>query len=250
MVGCGTVVPEGDRAMSCYYVELDGSRVLLDCGPGALQALVRLDLEWGAVTDLVISHFHTDHVGAIPGLMFALTHGLAVGRRAPLQVWGPAGTVEWFRRVAEAFGPFVLDPGFPVDVDELARDDRVRLAHGGTLRTHETPHTDESLAFRLEEGDIAIGYTGDTGPSAALAEFMGGTSVLVTECSLPDGQVSDNHLSPGRVAALAAGADPETLVLSHMYPYLREMDDVAGAVRTGGYGGRIEIAWEGLRIPL
>lgn len=250
MVGCGTVVPEGDRAQSSYYVELGDSRVLLDCGPGALQAFVRLDIAWGAITDLAITHFHADHVGAVPGLMFALTHGLPVGRRSPLRVWGPIGTVEWFRRVADAFGPFVLDPGFPVDIREIAPDDEVRLEGGGRLRSHKTPHTDESLAYRLEEGDRAVGYTGDTGPCDSLGAFMRGVSVLVTECSLPDDQVSDNHMSPARVAALAAASEPRTLVLTHMYPYLRETGDATGGVRDGGFSGRIEIAWEGLRIPL
>lgn len=249
VVGCGTVVPEGDRAQSCYWVEVQDSRVLFDCGPGALQALARLDLEWGATTDLVITHFHTDHVGEIPGLMFALTHGLATGRRVPLQVWGPAGTVEWFRRVTEAFGAFMLDPGFPVEVREIAPDDEVRLVHGGTLRAHKTPHTDESLAYRLGDGEGAVGYTGDTGPSRTLGGFMRGVSALVTECSLPDEQVSENHMSPSRVATLAAAADPGTLILTHMYPYLRGMGDVAGDVRADGFEGRIEVAWEGLRIP-
>ena len=249
VVGCGTVVPEGDRAQSSYHVELGGSRVLLDCGPGALQALARLGLGWGSITDLAITHFHADHVGAIPGLMFALTHGLQMGRRAPLHVWGPAGTVDWFRRVADAFGPFVLDPGFPVEVSEIAPGGEARLAHGGTLRAHKTPHTDESLAYRLEEGDTGVGYTGDTGPSDTLGAFMRGVAVLVTECSLPDEQVSENHLSPARAAALAAEADPGTLVLSHIYPHLRETRDVAASVRAGGFEGRIELAWEGLRIP-
>jgi len=236
--------------MSCYHVEMEGSRVLLDCGPGALQALVRLDIEWGAITDLAITHFHTDHVGEIPGLMFALTHGLAMGRRAPLQVWGPRGTVDWFRRVADAFGPFVLDPGFPVEVREIAPADEARLEHGGILRAHKTPHTDESLAYRLGDGERAVGYTGDTAPSRTLGDFMGGVSVLVTECSLPDEQVSENHMSPSRVAALAAAADPGTLVLTHMYPHLRGMDDVSEGVRADGFEGHIELAREGLRIPL
>ncbi|MEJ2482888.1 MAG: MBL fold metallo-hydrolase, partial [Gemmatimonadota bacterium] len=73
VVGCGTVVPEADRGSSAYWLESGRLKVLLDCGPGALRAMARLGLPWHSITDLVLTHFHADHTGAIPGLMFSLT---------------------------------------------------------------------------------------------------------------------------------------------------------------------------------
>jgi len=248
VVGCGTVVPEGDRAASSYYVEAGPARALLDCGPGALQALARLGIGWGAITDVALTHFHADHVGALPGLLFALRHGLADRRETPLHVWGPTGTIRLFRKLSDALGSFMLDPGFPVDVVEVAPGDEVRLGGDAMLRAHKTPHTDESLAYRVDAGGAGVGYTGDTGPSDTLGVFMRGVAVLVSECSLPDEQAGDNHLTPSRVAAIAAAARPGTLVLSHMYPHLRRTLDVAAAVRAAGFDGSIELAREGLRI--
>ena len=103
-VGTGTVVPEKNRGCTCFYLESEGSRILLDCGSGAVQGLARRSLAWQTLTDLIVTHFHTDHVGAIPGLLFALKHGMRPTRREPLDVWGPRGTRRLFAALAEALG--------------------------------------------------------------------------------------------------------------------------------------------------
>ena len=76
VVGCGTVVPEADRSCSAYLLETDAARVLLDCGPGTVRSLARVRVDWTAITDVWISHFHTDHIGDIPALLFSLKWGL------------------------------------------------------------------------------------------------------------------------------------------------------------------------------
>lgn len=256
VVGCGTVVPEADRASSSYWVSSPGTgsrartRVLFDCGPGALQALARLGLPWGKITDLAITHFHADHVGALPGLFFALRHGLAQPRRRPLTVWGPEGTRGFFEKLAGAYGDFVLNPGFSVLIEELAPGEARGLNGGPRLEAHKTPHTGESVAWRLEGGAFSFGYTGDTGPCRELGSFMRGVRALVCECSLHESQATDNHLSPARVAELAAAACPRLLVLTHIYPHFRRGHDVSRLVADAGYAGDTCIATEGLRVSL
>ena len=256
VVGCGTVVPEADRAASSYWVSSPGTRsaapahVLFDCGPGALQALARLDLPWGKITDLALTHFHADHVGALPGLFFALKHGLSRPRSRPLTVWGPAGVRRFFEKLAGACGDFVLDPGFPVIIEELAPGAARTLTGGPRLEARKTPHTEESVAWRLQAETFSFGYTGDSGPSTELGPFMRGVNALVCECSLHDSQATDNHLSPARVAEVAAAARPRLLVLTHLYPHFRTGHDVLRLVAEAGYDRDVRIAREGLRVSL
>jgi len=222
----------------------------MDCGPGSVQALARLHVPWEGLTDLTITHFHADHVGALPGLFFAFTHGLESPREAPIDVWGPAGTIRLFEGLASALGGFMLHPGFEVRLHEIVPGDVVRPGGGATLEAHSTPHTDESLAYRLEADGAAVGYTGDSGPTETLGPFMRDVDVLVSECSFLDQEEVDNHLSPSRVATIAAAARPGELVLTHIYPHVRAGADVAELVRAAGFHGPVRIAFEGLRIPL
>lgn len=249
VVGSGTVVPEGDRGGACYWLEMGGTLALLDCGPAAVQGLARLGLPWDRVTDLVLTHFHADHVAGVPALLFALKHGLLPARRrAPLDVRGPPGTRRLFERLADALGDFLLEPGYPLRIAEVAPGEAAELRGGAVLRAHPTPHTEESQAVRID-GPAAVGYTGDTGPSETLGAFFRGVDLLVCECSLRDEEVGDHHLSPSRVARLAGTARPGRLLLTHVYPHLRRLG-VAELVREAGYDGPLEVAHDGLSLPL
>lgn len=247
VVGSGTVVPQGERACSGYFVETDDLRILMDCGSGVVRNLARFGLPWPRITHVLISHFHTDHVGDLPSLLFSLRHGLATPRVEPLTVIGPVGTGELLRRMAGAFGDYVTDPGFPLHVRELEPGATLELDDAVRLACRATPHTGESLAYRLESADRAVGYSGDTGMDAGLSEFFRGTDVLIIECSLPDALAMDTHLTPGRVARIAAAAAPRQLVLTHLYPQV-EVRDLPDRLAGAGWTGGAAVAADGTRF--
>lgn len=251
MVGSGTAAPEPGRVCSCYFVDAGATRILLDCGPGAVHHLARLRLPWRRLDHLLLSHFHNDHIGDIPMLLFALKWGAKERRTEPLTVWGPVGTRERMRRLADALGDHVSDPGFPLEIRELAPGERAGLAPEVTAACTKTPHTDESVGYRLElAGERAggsVGYTGDTGPSDEVAAFMAGVDVLVAECSLPDEEAIPTHLSPSSLARMAIRAAPARLVVTHVYPWL-DAQDVVARVREAGWTGATTRAEDGLRF--
>lgn len=252
VVGCGTVVPEADRACSSYYVERGATRALFDCGSGAVQAMARLGLPWGGLTHLFLTHFHSDHVGSLPGLFFALRHGLNPPRTVdPLAVWGPPGTRALFEGLSSALGDFILDPGFPVSIREMVPGSEV-IAGDLVVTCRDVPHTPESVALRVASpaGAPALVYTGDTGPDEGLADFCRDVDLLVGECSLPDDLVGDNHLSPSRLARLASRSRARRVVATHVYPQFRHATDVAALIRESGYAGPVQLASEGLTVDL
>lgn len=262
VAGSGTAAPEAERVCSGYLLEVQGTRVLFDCGSGVVHHMARFGLPWQEIDHVFLTHFHNDHIGDLPMLFFALKWGIRGGRARPLTVWGPGGLHTRMRAMAAALGDHVEDPGFPVSIREIGPGD---TGHAGpiTVTAAKTPHTEESLAYRITEGldarvgagdppggtGATLGYTGDTGPSPEVASFLAGVDLLLAECSLPDDQPLEIHLTPASLAAMASTARPGRLVVTHVYPELAGQD-VAGLVREAGYDGDILRAHDGLRLEI
>jgi ribonuclease BN (tRNA processing enzyme) len=250
ILGSGTLLPNEARHSAAHLVEVGSTRILMDCGSGTLHGFSRHGVQWDRLTHVVVTHYHSDHIGDLYALLFALKYGLGTPREEPLTLVGPVGFRAFLDRLLQVRGPEVLDTSFQTTVVELAAGDVLRDDRAGiSLTCHSTPHTSESVAYRLDLGGAVVGYTGDTGPSEGVAEFLRGCDVLVSECALTDPPEWDLHLSPVGVAEIASVAEPGLLVLTHVYPPL-EPEDAAGQVTAAGYGGRVLAAKDGLRLAL
>lgn len=247
VIGTGTAAPHPDKVCSCYYLEHNHTRVLLDCGPGAVHHLARFGVPWTRLTHLMLTHFHNDHIGDVPYLFFALRHGTRDKRTDPLTVVGPAGTGELMEKMAESMGQHVTNPGFPIEIREIEPGDRVDIGSGIEVESCRPRHRKESLAYRVNAGGASIGYTGDTGPDLGLGDFFRGVDALLIECSLPDALAMDTHLTPSGVAEIARRAEPGCVLLTHIYPQLPDAE-APGRVREAGWSGEVEVAVGGMRL--
>jgi ribonuclease BN (tRNA processing enzyme) len=246
ILGSGTLLPHHDRASAGHCVQTEGATILLDCGAGSVRTLHRSGIPWQDVTHVALSHFHTDHFGDLPPLLFALRHAVGEERVEPLRLLGPPGLSSLLEALEAAYGDYVVDPGFPVIPEEIAREGSWSDPQGRfRLLTHPTPHTDESMAYRVESGEGVMGYTGDTGPSDGVAAFLAGTGLLVAECAIPDPPDFDTHLSPGGLAGMAGTAAPDLLVTTHAAPPL-DPESVPELIRRAGYEGRTVAGRDGM----
>jgi ribonuclease BN (tRNA processing enzyme) len=248
ILGSGTLIPHPQRGAPAHLIEAGSSSILMDCGSGTLQTLARLDLPWHGITHLLISHFHTDHVGDLASLMFAFRHGLPRPREEPLYLLGPPGLHGHLEALSKAHGAHVVEPGFPLMAKELSPGS-TWADPGGEIRIKAsgTTHTENSIAFRVETDAGALGYSGDTGPSRELGSFFKGCQVVVAECSHPDGAGTDSHLTPETLADLARLALPRILVSVHVYPPL-DPDVVPELLARAGYGGTVLAGRDGLCV--
>jgi ribonuclease BN (tRNA processing enzyme) len=67
IVGCAGSFPRPDSAASCYLLEHEGSRILLDLGSGALGPL-QSHTELRDLDGVLLSHLHPDHFADMCGL--------------------------------------------------------------------------------------------------------------------------------------------------------------------------------------
>ena len=244
VLGTGTVAPLPERTAAAYWVESAGVTLLMDCGAGTMNRCARFGIPWHQATHVAITHFHVDHWGELPAFLFAGRWGTLPPRSAPLIVIGPAGFRTRLVVLAGALGDWVLDPGYPLEIREIAPHAPMELTPGVTLEACRTPtHTPESLAYSVRAEGRRLVYTGDTGPDEALGRWANPCDLLVAECSLPDGQGISIHLTPSQAGDLARAAAAKRLVLSHFYPPV-EGTDPAGVARRA-FPGEVIAAKDG-----
>jgi ribonuclease BN (tRNA processing enzyme) len=229
VLGTGTVAPTPERAAAAHWIDEPPVKLLLDCGAGVLRRAATFGVPWAEATHLAITHFHQDHWGELAFYLFALKWGVEPARSEPLALIGPAGLRTRLTLLAGAYGDWVLEPGFPLEIAEVRPGDEHELAPGVVLEACDTPHTAESLAYAVRTGSCRLVYTGDTGESAELARWARGCDLLLAECSLPEDRALDLHLTPSRAGALAREAAAGRLVLTHFYPVFGDTDPVAVA---------------------
>ena len=223
-VGTGTVSPSPSRVCAGHLVRAGAASVLLDCGSGVVHRLARAGIDWMAITHVAITHFHADHLSDLAFLIFAWRYGAEAPRAAPVDIIGPPGMDALLTRFAGAFGSWVRDPGYDVRVHEAPPGSTVELGDEVRLSAFKVPHTEESVAYDVAHAGRRIVYTGDTGFDEGLGRWAAGCDLLLAECSLPDDREMAIHLTPRRCGELAALARPRTLVLTHFYPPVEQVD--------------------------
>jgi ribonuclease BN (tRNA processing enzyme) len=247
-VGTGTVAPSAARTAACHWVRRGDLHILLDCGAGALHRLAQFALPWPRISHVILSHFHPDHWGELPMLVYALRHATVPPRRDALVILGPPGVVRLLKTLAQGYGAWLLDPGFPLGILDVQAGEPFPLDAEVSLETFPVPHTPESVALSLAAPEGRLVYTGDTGPSAELARWARGADLLLAECSLPADQALDLHLTPEQAGELARAAGARRLVLTHFYPPVETTDParLAGA----RFGGPVTVAQDGDRFTI
>ena len=231
VIGSSPAWPNPGGACSGYLVE---GRLLLDCGPGVL-ARLREREPWPTVEAIAITHLHLDHWGDLVPWVWGGLFGPGEGLPRP-KLWLPPGSREQLRPVLGVLGSEdMFDRAFEVSEYES----RVPFTVAG-LEVTAVPvdHYDiQAFGFRVK-GDRTLAYSGDSGPSDALAELARDADLLLSEATLENGGYDGperGHLSPAEVKEAAGHARALRVVLTHR-PVEREPPP------------GIELAYDGLEL--
>lgn len=242
-------------ACSGYLVEEGGTVVLLDCGNGVF-AKLREAADYTAVSAVVISHLHADHILDLVPYAYALTYA---PRQQPVPVAGwpgtdkparpklylPSGGRDVLRGICGAWGPeAMVEEAF-----DLREYNPHRELKAGPLRITfcPVPHYIETYAIdvRSAKKDKRITYGADCAPNEELVAFAHETDLLVIEATLPRAE-SDGprgHLTPSEAGDHGRRAKAARLLLTHISD---ELDcGWAHERATESFGAPVEIAAHG-----
>lgn len=171
-------------------IEAAGERLLFDCGRGSTLRMAQAGIPHGSISRLFLTHLHSDHVIQIPDLL--LTGWVGGGRKVPLEVWGPTGTVDMMDHMQQAFA---FDIHMRRDIDEKTPGDGIKvLSHdisegivfdkeGIKVTAFLVDHSPVKPAFgyRIDFRGHSVVLSGDTRVSENLIQFAKGTDVIVHE---------------------------------------------------------------------
>lgn len=240
VVGCSGTFPGPESAASCYLLEAEGFRLVVDLGNGALGALQR-HAGLADVDAVVLSHLHADHCVDLYAYRVAREFAPS-GMLPPIPVYGPKGAAE---RIA-------LIHGSPDDEGVAERFTFQTLTPGTVsigpfdLTADLVNHPVETYGMRISHGGRAIAYSADTGESKTLVQLANGADVLLCEASFYDdpGNPPDVHLSGRQAGEHAARAGAGALVLTHLVPWNDAARSLTEASET--FAGPVSLAAPGL----
>jgi ribonuclease Z len=143
-VGTSGGLPTAQYGTSCVYLNLFGDEILLDCGEGSQQRLMRYDSSPN-VDAVFISHFHADHTLGVPGLVQALEMN---ERDRQLDIYAPEHRTGRARELIEGAYEW---PSYPVEIHGYSGDKPAIQTDEYSVQPFETAYTEHSHGFSVEE---------------------------------------------------------------------------------------------------
>lgn len=243
VLGSAYSVP-GPYATNTHFLLETPKRVLLvDCPADVLPRLWRLGLSHESVTDLVLTHFHPDHVS---GLALFLQNLWLLGRTAPLTLYGPEDTLQRAEALLSLFRWERWDRQFEVHFRRYTGPGIKRILEAEDLRMYaaEVCHSIPAIGLRLEFPDgHVLTYSCDTAPCKAVVELARGATWLFHEATGTGPYHTTAHQA-GEVAR-EAGAEHLFLVHTDPDPYTRRRLEAAARET---FPGPVTAAWDGLTL--
>ena len=219
ILGSGSAFQEGAQVVrnpAGYALVLGRRVVLFDFGFGNLRQLWRAGLSAGDVSDVFLSHRHPDHCGDLVALLFYFKYD-GRPKSGELTVWGPKGIREFVRRIQTAYAPWAEPKDYKLRIRELNGNGRAETRESG-VEWMPVPHPTPSVAYRFLYKGKSFVYSGDTGYCPALADFAAGADLFALECTVPERERMDGHLTPKLALATLEASGCKKGLLMHLSP--------------------------------
>ena len=254
--GSASPLPHPSRAKACVAVFAANRFWVVDTGTGSWNTLAMLGLDASRVGAILLTHFHSDHIGDLGEFNLQTWAG---GRDAPLTVYGPAGV----ERVVAGFNEaYALDAGYrtahhgaalmPPEASQMRAitiegpqksgvPAVVFKEDGLTITAFPVQHDPvvPAYGYRFDYKGRSLVVSGDTIKSASLTAAARGVDVLIHEAQSDEmvdtigriatrvgrsriatimKDIQNYHTTPVEAAEVANEAQAKLLVMYHLNP--------------------------------
>jgi ribonuclease Z len=243
-LGTSNAIPD-ERHENTHMLLVGSQRVvLIDCVDSPIVRLKKAGVEPDQLSDVVLTHFHPDHVAGIPQLLMNLW---LMGRRRTLDLYGLDYTLDRIKEMMGLYDWSKWPSLFPVIFHRLPEHPMVPVLESEEFRILAAPvqHLIPTIGLRIEftKSRKVLAYSCDTEPCPQVVRLADGADILVHEAS---GALT-GHSSAAQAGQMAAEAESGSLYLIH-YPTGQYFNPNLVTEARSQYGGPIMLAEDFMTI--
>ncbi len=212
ILGSAAAVSDADHDYTHFLLRGETSMILVDAGSNPLGKLQTLGIDDNQLQDIILTHFHPDHVAGVPNM---LMHMWLLGRQAPLRFYALHHCAN---RVEDMMLSYAWDTWpnfFPVSFHRITERSGAPVLENDDFRIFSWPtkHFVPTIGLRIENkrtGNV-LAYTCDTEPIPAMIELARNADMLVHEAA----GKGFGHSSAFQAGETAAESGAKSLYLIH-----------------------------------
>ncbi len=214
ILGSGYAIPDEEHENTHLVVTGKDHTVMVDCVGSPIPRLHHANVDISRLTDLILTHFHPDHISGVPTLLMDMW---LMGRHDPLAIHGLDHTLD---RIEKLMGFYEWDSWpnfFPVVFHHLPAEEMAEVLDSAELRIFSSPvkHWIPTIGLRFEfkEPERVLAYSCDTEPCSQVVKLAAHANILIHEAT----GLSEGHSSAGQAGKIGQQAGAKSLYLIH-YP--------------------------------
>lgn len=237
ILGSANAVTDRDHE-NTHLVIVGSERVaLVDSPSNPILRLERAGVGFHSVTDLIVTHFHPDHVSGVP--IFLMEMWL-MGRTSPLEIFGLDYTLDRLEKMLRLYDWHRWPNFYPVSFTRVPAAELTPVLDCPDYRILSSPvkHLIPTIGLRLEFPNKKIfAYSCDTEPCEQAVRLAAGADALIHESS----GATTGHSTAAQAGEIAARAGVSHLYLIHYPNGSYRTSDLVAEAQTR-FQGRVSLA--------
>ncbi len=238
ILGSSNAIPDEQHENSHMALVGDGRLVLIDCVNNPIVRLRKAGLDIENITDLILTHFHPDHISGVPLLLMDLW---LLGRKEDLNIFGLGYTLDRLETMMDLYGWNAWPDFFKVHMHRLPEEEMNAVQANEQWRIYSSPvkHIIPNIGLRIEfvESGKVLAYSGDTEPCDQVVRLGDKADILIHEAT----GSSLGHSDAQQAGNTARKAGAQRLYLIH-YPNGRFLDNHLLERAAKAYDGPVALA--------
>lgn len=214
ILGTSNAIPSAEHENTHMAIVGEERTVLVDCVSNPIVRLEKAGIELDQITDLVLTHFHPDHVSGAPLLLLDMW---LAGRRKPLRLHGLEYTLDRLEDLMGFYGWKFWPDFYPVEFHRVPGEEMTEVLTCADFRVLASPvrHVLPTIGLRFEFDHThrTMAYSCDTEPCDEVVRLAAGVDILIHEAA---GEAL-GHSSAEQAGSIARQAEVARLLLIH-YP--------------------------------